>query len=488
MASNPDSKLHIPDEMFNFFNSLNTAVDTGDISSFHNLYENIFPSHLSKYYAAEQGEFRPLPVLQRMEVAECFGNDTAGKLYSFLCFKHLFTDRDVTAEDAKVSWRTFCDLFVSLPGSCDIPNWFLWDIFDEFLFQMTVVYQKRFAEGAEWSVTEAVQMMEKVISESGIEEVMESDKADDITKSGENHVRWMSGFFGIITVAKINVLLGDYNSALSVLKPLDIYGRGKKILAEVAPANVSLMYYVGFSYLMLRRYADASRVFRQSLSAKVSSRKFSERVRLDCAFMHVVSCILCGTQPDNLSWLMDSRKLQVLEDDKELLATGDEERFRDVFDRCSPKFLAVPPVPPTVCKGMEGKELQARLFLRAVKQQQDTIKLRVYLGVYQTTTTELVKTVLDVNDGLVPLFAMKLTSRQLVHDGVSADLHSGTYVVRAALDCTVEGDNICVVQKSSYRTIESKYFKRMTQRRPRHRHFDNPRQGRRPAPDAHNTN
>ncbi|ESS70102.1 putative eukaryotic translation initiation factor 3 (eIF-3) interacting protein [Trypanosoma cruzi] len=480
MTTNPDIESDIPHEVYSFFRALNKAVDSWDTSLLHELYENQFPGLTQNFYMAGPGQFRPWPSLRIKAVADCFKNRTAEQLYSFLRLKHLFTDRAVSPNDARSSWDTFNNLFNALPsGSCDVPNWLLWDIFDEFLFQMTVVYQKRFTGRVGWSVNEGMQLMERVVAESGIEEAIQSENLDEITKPGARHAQWMCGFFGIVTIAKVNVLLGDYMGALSALKPLDVYGRGRQILLVVAPAYVSLLYHMGFSYLMLRRYADASRVFRLSLTTKVSSRKFSEKMQFDCAYMHVISCILGGMQPDNLSWLVEPRKLSGFEDEKELLSAGDEERFREVFDRCSPKFLAIPPITTIMYKGTDGKELQARLFRRAVKQQEDIIKLRGFFGVYQTTTTELVKTVLDVDDGHVPLFAMRLRSRQLVHDGSSADLLSGSYAVRSAIDYTVKGENIDVVQKSSYRTTESKYFMRINNLRRRQRHFENQRQERR---------
>lgn len=480
MTTNPDIESDIPHEVYSFFRALNKAVDSWDTSLLHELYENQFPILTQNFYMEGSAQFRPWPSLRIKAVSDCFKNRTAELLYAFLRFKHLFTDRHVNLMDAKSSWDTFNNLFTDLSsGSCDVPNWLLWDIFDEFLFQMTVVYQKRYAGRAEWSVAEAMQLLERVVAESDIKKILQGENLEEISRPGAKHAQWMCGFFGIITIAKINVLLGDYNSALNVLKPLDIYGRGRSILMAVAPAYVSLFYHMGFSYLMLRRYADASRVFRLSLSPKVGNRKFSEKIQMDCVYMHIVSCILGGMQPDNLSWMMDSKKNSTFEDDRELLAGGDEERFREVFDRCSPKFLAVPPITTSVYKGTEGKELQARLFRRAVKQQEDIIKLRGYFGVYQTTTTELVKTILDVDDGLLPLFAMKLRSRQLVHDGVSADLLSGSYTVRSVLDYTVKGENIDVVQKSSYRTTESKYWMRINNLRRRNRLYENQRQERR---------
>lgn len=95
----------------------------------------------------------------------------------------------------------------------------------------------------------------------------------------------------------------------------------------------------------------------------------------------------------NIRSYIDTRKASTFEDDKELLRSGDEDSFREVFDRCSPKFFTIPPLSSNV-KGTEGKELQARMFRRAVQQQQPIIKLRGYFGVYQNTNMQLLKQLL----------------------------------------------------------------------------------------------
>lgn len=90
-----------------------------------------------------------------------------------------------------------------------------------------------------------------------------------------NYTRVLCGFFAALTKTKIHVLLGDYYAALAELEPYDIFNKSRSLLQKVAPANISLLYHVGFSYLMLRRYEDASNNFRRCFTTGVKGRKFS---------------------------------------------------------------------------------------------------------------------------------------------------------------------------------------------------------------------
>lgn len=456
MTTNPDIETDIPQEVLDFFRNLNRAVDKGDTIDLHDLYENQFDLLTKKYYVSGT-QTRPWPSLRLKKVSDSFKNKNAEQIYSFLYYKNLFTDRAVKQPDARSSWATFTDLFDTISaGDCDLPAWLLWDIFDEFVFQMTFVYQKRFSGLTEWSVAETMRLVDYAIETSNVAEVMKkADEVDELTKEGNTKV--LSGFFAVITKAKVNVLLGDYYAALSDLEILDIHGAGRNTLQKVSPANISLLFNIGFSYLMIHRYDDASTSLRRCATVKASGRKFSERLQLDAAYMYVCARVLGGMQVSNISTFIDPRKAAAFDDDKESLRMGDEERFRDVFDRCSPKFLSVPPLSTSV-KGTEGKELQARIFRRAVQQQQQIIKLRGYFGVYQNTNMSLLQTLLETEDGYPPLIALKMRSRQLVHDGTNAKLLSGTYRVSAQFDCIVSDDNVEVVPCTNYGGTEGRFL------------------------------
>lgn len=460
MSTNPDIETDIPHDVIEFFGALNQAVLTGKTADLKSLYENKFDLLTKEYYTPGHGQFRHWPNPSLPQVVDSFDCDTAELLYKFLYLKHLFTDRSVKQSDADFAWATFEELFETLPrGSCDVPSWMLWDIFDEFGFQITVVYQKRYTSASAWSLDNIFRIMNRVIEESGILSALQKrDTMEDLTRG--DHTPALCGMFAIITKSKVNVLLGDYYAALSVLEPLDIFGTSRSVLQKIVPANISLFYNVGFSYLMLRRYEDASNSFHRCLSARHSGRKFSERVQYDAAYMFVCARILGGMIVSNVSFYFEARNLRGFDDDRESLRMGDEEAFSEVFERCSPKFLAVPPAGGSV-RGTEGKELQARMFRRAVQQQQHIIKLRGYFGVYQNTNIALIEKLLDIEDGHALLFALKMRSRQLVHNGMSANLLSGALKVSAQYNCIVHEDNIDVITCMVFGGAENKLFNKI---------------------------
>lgn len=461
MATNPDLETDIPQEVLDFLHNLNTAIESRNPGMLHDLYESQFEMLTKNYYIPSPGQFRPWPPLRLSKVSNVLRDGNAQLIYTFLYYKHLFTDKNVQQLDAKTSWENFTKLFTVIHTSDNfpLPNWLVWDIMDEFVFQMTVVYQKRIYGRVEWSVTEVFKLLATLSEVSGaLEKLQQPETAEEIVKSG--NTKCLLGFFAIISKAKVNVLLGDYYSALSDLSPLDIFNNGRAVLQKVTPALISLLFHVGFSYLMLSRFEDASNSFRRCLTIKCIGRKFSERVQLDAAYMFVCARVLGGMPISNVTSFLDSRKAASFDDDKESLRVGDEERFREVFDRCSPKFLTVPPLSAGV-RSSEGKELQARMFRRAVQQQQEIIKLRGYFGVYQNAKMDLLKTLLETDDAYAPLFALKMRSRQLVHDGETADLLSGTYKVSAHFDCVVEDGNVEVVPYSSFDSVEIKFLNKI---------------------------
>ncbi|KAK7197238.1 eukaryotic translation initiation factor 3 subunit L [Novymonas esmeraldas] len=461
MATNPDIETDIPRDVYQFFRGLNRAVERRDAAAIHDLYESQFDALTKNYYMAGHGQYRSWPALRLEEVSSCFrGNRMAELVYSFLFYKHLFMDnRSVRAPDAEGAWKTYIELLPMLK-TYELPNWMLWDIFDEFLYQMTVVYQKVFATEGIWSVPEAMRLLNEVVHNSRLLELAsEPDFLEEIHRGSNTGA--LSGFYAIVTKSKLNVLLGDYYAALTELEPLDVYNKGRAVLTRVTPCAVSVFYHIGFSYLMIHRFEDASNSFRRCVTVKLNGRRFSERVQQDAAYMYVCARVLGGMPINNISSYLDSRKISAFEDDRESLRTGDEERFRDVFDRCSPKFLTVPPSDGSPVKGTEGRELQARMFRRAVQQQQDIIKLRGYFKVYQNTKMNLLETLLEVDDGYAPLFALKMRSRQLVHDGQAADLLQGVFTSSSEFDCIVQDDNVEVVASMTLGGIEQKLLNKI---------------------------
>ena len=64
----------------------------------------------------------------------------------------------------------------------------------------------------------------------------------------------------------MHCLLGEYETALKALGPVNPFKTANLLTPKVAGANIALYYYAGFSYLMLQRYLDATRAFNTVLT------------------------------------------------------------------------------------------------------------------------------------------------------------------------------------------------------------------------------
>lgn len=69
------------------------------------------------------------------------------------------------------------------------------------------------------------------------------------------------GYFSLVGLLRVHCLLGEYETALRALGPIQPFKTGGLLTPKVAGANIALYYYAGFSYLMLQRYLDATRSF-----------------------------------------------------------------------------------------------------------------------------------------------------------------------------------------------------------------------------------
>ena len=79
---------------------------------------------------------------------------------------------------------------------------------------------------------------------------------DPATVAGEfgNHSLYKNlGYFSLIGLLRLHCQLGDYHQALLAVANVQL---SKKVLAttRVPAGQISLYYYVGFCYLMMRRY------------------------------------------------------------------------------------------------------------------------------------------------------------------------------------------------------------------------------------------
>ena len=70
----------------------------------------------------------------------------------------------------------------------------------------------------------------------------------------------MLGYFSLVGLLRLHSLLGDYYQAIKVLERIEL-NKKSSLQSRVPGCQITMFYYVGFAYMMMRRYNDAIRTF-----------------------------------------------------------------------------------------------------------------------------------------------------------------------------------------------------------------------------------
>ena len=89
----------------------------------------------------------------------------------------------------------------------------------------------------------------------------------------------MLGYFSIIGLLRVHCLLGDFSLALKTLDDIELNKRS--MFARVMAAHFTTYYYVGFSYMMMRRYTDAIRQLSHILVYVSRTKNFQKNAQYD---------------------------------------------------------------------------------------------------------------------------------------------------------------------------------------------------------------
>merc|ERR1712070_167260 len=68
------------------------------------------------------------------------------------------------------------------------------------------------------------------------------------------------GYFALMQLLRMHSLLGDYHLAMQTIERIDFHVE-VPLFYSIPACHVTLYYYMGFAYLMLRRYVDAITTF-----------------------------------------------------------------------------------------------------------------------------------------------------------------------------------------------------------------------------------
>eukprot|EP01137_Pigoraptor_chileana_P021572 Opistho-2@85479 len=489
----------VPDVVRNFILYFHQCIYNQRVQEINSIYENSWNRLTERYY--ENG---PWPSVQT--VAPLVDNDRLFlTLYKELYYRHIYSKLQPSLEQRIESFENYCDLFEYIiksprgPVALELPNQWLWDIIDEFIyqFQSWCMYRSKLKNKSEdemrflkenkviWDVHSVLNILHSLVNTSKINEQLEAYHAgrDPLAVAGEfgaSPLYKMLGYFSIIGLCRLHCLFGDYHQALKIMGNIDLNKRG--LYARVPACQITTYYYVGFAYLMLRRYQDAVRLFANILLFIQRTKQFHtksyqyEQMMKRNEQMYALLAIAVTLCPqridDNVHQQLREKKLEKMLK----MQRGDEATFEELFNSACPKFLQ--PVPPDydgprLNFGQEAYKLQVKLFLSEVRQQALLPTIRSYLKLYTTMPTIKLAEFLDMDDEQfrTHLLCYKHKTRNLVW-AEGAPL-SGSYGTSSDVDFFVDRDMIHISDAKVPRRY-GEYFVRQIQKfediiRPKHK-------------------
>ncbi|BAD82420.1 putative eukaryotic translation initiation factor 3 subunit 6 interacting protein [Oryza sativa Japonica Group] len=270
---------YVPDSVKTFVAHMYRHVRDKNVYEIHQMYEGGFQRLSDRLFRDA-----PWPAAEAVS-PYCDGDHVFLLLYRELWYRHAYarasssssSSAPLTAGQRAESWANYCDLFsVVLHGvvNMQLPNQWLWDMVDEFVYQFQSFCQyraklknksddelhqlKQFDKA--WNVYGVLNYLQALVEKSMIAQILEREKegleqftaTDGYDYQGGSNVLKMLGYYSMIGLLRIHCLLGDYRTGLKCLAPIDLNQQG--VYTIVIGSHISAIYHYGFANLMMRRY------------------------------------------------------------------------------------------------------------------------------------------------------------------------------------------------------------------------------------------
>lgn len=443
----PAKKEQIPDAVDHFLGVLNQYVQERKTAELHKLYEDTFNKLVDKHYKNTK---LPSAATVAAELSiEDPNNSLFMILYKDLYYRHVYTKFNPTYEDRRGSWENYCkllELFIDdlendQTLSVGLPTQWLWDILDEFVYHYQTYSNNRSklakigketelaklkAHPEVFETTKVLTYLHQLIKASRVEEWLKAPDNPE-GKSGaftDELVRYI-GYFSIMQLFRMHSLLGDYRLAMQTIEHVDLHAE-VPLFYKVPACHITLYFYMGFAYLMMRRYADAVKTYSSILvyMTKTSgvnnlSYQFDFMMKKqDQMYNLLLICIALCPMPLDESLERTIREKHL---DKQLrLQRGEELCFEELFSYACPKFVAAAAPDYDNLESFNVNEAQVRqknLFLQEVKQQQALPRIGAYMKLYTSLKVSKLAQLCEMDEeGLRDqLMCVMHKTRQRVH-------------------------------------------------------------------------
>uniref|UniRef100_A0A8C2GKD2 Eukaryotic translation initiation factor 3 subunit L n=1 Tax=Cyprinus carpio TaxID=7962 RepID=A0A8C2GKD2_CYPCA len=411
--------------------------------------------------------FKTSPWPEAEAISSLVGNDAVFLiLYKELYYRHIY---------AKVSGGPTLDQrFESYYNYCNLFNYILSEMtgaefsFSVLQFQSFSQYRCKTAKKSEeeieflrsnpkiWNVHSVLNVLHSLVDKSNINGQLEvytsgGDPESVAGEYGRHSLYKMLGYFSLVGLLRLHSLLGDYYQAIKVLENIEL--NKKSMYSRVPECQITTYYYVGFAYLMMRRYQDAIRVFANILLYIQRTRNMFQRTTYKYEMinkqneqMHGLLAIALTMYPMRIDESIHTQLREKYGDKMLRMQKGDLQVFEELFSFACPKFLS-PVVPnydnvnPNYHK--EPFQQQLKVFAEEVQQQAQLSTIRSFLKLYTTMPVAKLAGFLDMSEQefRIQLLVFKHKMKNLVWtSGISA--LDGEFQSASEVDFYIDKDMI----------------------------------------------
>ncbi|KAK3438286.1 hypothetical protein EUGRSUZ_C02897 [Eucalyptus grandis] len=435
----------VPDSVKSFVVHLYRHIREKNVYEIHQMYETSFQTLSDRLF-----KDTPWPSVEA--VAHYVDNDHVFcLLYREMWYRHLYARLSPTLKQRIDSWDNYCSLFqVVLHGvvNMQLPNQWLWDMVDEFVYQFQSFCQYR-AKMKNKTEQEIALLRQYDQEKEGLEQFTATDGYD---YGGGSNVLKVLGYFSMVGLLRVHCLLGDYQTGLKCLLPIDISQQG--VYTSVIGSHIATIYHYGFANLMLRRYVDAIREFNKILLYIYKTKQYHQKSpqyeqilkKNEQMYALLALCLSLCPQVKLVDETVNSQLREKYGEKMLRMQRYDDEAFviyDELFSYACPKFIT-PSAPsfeePLVNYNQDAYRLQLKLFLYEVKQQQLLSGVRTFLKVYSTISLAKLANYMEVDEPT--LRTILITYKHKTH-AIDTD---GKVISNADIDFFVDDDMIHVVE------------------------------------------
>ncbi|KAJ3296841.1 Eukaryotic translation initiation factor 3 subunit L [Blyttiomyces sp. JEL0837] len=436
----------IPELVINFLRHFQQSIADRAVWELHGIYENSFNKLTEKFFAKT-----PWPSAEA--VAAILGDDDQIFLilYKELYYRHIYSKLQPSMDDRFNSYANYCDLFnfILISSKTDSEIETLKD------------------RPEVWNVLNVLNVLYSLILKSRInEQLWVSRNGGDMMEAagefGSRPLYRMLGYFSIVGLLRVHCLLGDYTMALKTMENIELTKKG--LFARVTACHVTTYYYVGFAYMMMRRYSDAIKAFAHILlfvsrTKQYHTRSYQYEViskKSEQMYALLVMCVALSPQriDENVHTLMREKYgdhlLKMQKEGEESLAV-----FEELFLFACPKFIspAQPRYEVAANLAHAPTQHQLRIFLNEFRQQVLVGTIRSYLKLYTTLRIDKLATFLDKSPEKLrtELLVYKHKTRQRRWE--SGSVSEGEYASASDIDFYVKQDMIHIAESKVGRRV-----------------------------------